>query len=55
MAQAAVYSAGWNVKINLGGMEDEIFVAEMRNKIGELEAQADGVLHECVELVNSKI
>jgi len=55
MAQAAVYSAGWNVKINLGGLEDEAFVTEMRQKIGELEAQADGVLQECVQLVNGKI
>lgn len=55
MAQAAVYSAGWNVKINLGGLDDEQFVAEMKQKIGELEAHADSVLHECVELVNAKI
>jgi len=55
MAQAAVHSAGWNVKINLGGLDDEAFVNEMKQKIGELEATSDGVLHECVDLVNAKI
>jgi len=55
MAHTAVHSAGWNVKINLGGLEDEAFVSEMRQKIGELEARADRVLQECVELVNARI
>jgi formiminotetrahydrofolate cyclodeaminase len=55
MAQTAVYSAGWNVKINLGGLDDVTFVAEMEHKIGELESRADGVLKECVEMVNAKI
>jgi glutamate formiminotransferase/formiminotetrahydrofolate cyclodeaminase len=55
MAQAAVFSAGWNVKINLGGLEDGQFVAEMKQKIGELETQADSVLTECVAFVNAKI
>jgi len=55
MAQTAVYSAGWNVKINLGGLEDVTFVAEMEHKIGELEGRADSVLKECVEMVNAKI
>jgi glutamate formiminotransferase/formiminotetrahydrofolate cyclodeaminase len=55
MAQTAVYSAGWNVKINLVGLEDEQFVAEMKQKIGELEAHADSVLKECVEMVDAKI
>ena len=55
MAHTAVHSAGWNVRINLGGLEDEAFVADMRQKTGELESRADSVLHECVELVNAKI
>ncbi len=55
MAQAAVHSAGWNVKINLGGLDDEAFVTEMQQRIGELEARADGVLKECVDSVNAKI
>ncbi len=55
MAHSAVYSAGWNVKINLGGLDDHTFVADMEHKIGELEAHADSVLQECVEAVNSKI
>jgi len=54
MAHTAVFSAGWNVKINLGGLEDGQFVAEMRQKIGELEAHADSVLKECVGLVDAK-
>ncbi len=55
MAHTAVHSAGWNVKINLGGFEDHTFVADMEHKIGELEAYADSVLQECIDLVNSKI
>ena len=40
MARTAVLGALLNVKINLGSIKDESFVAELAAKVAELEAQA---------------
>ena len=40
MARTAVIGALFNVKINLGSIKDEAFVAELAAKVAELEAQA---------------
>ena len=40
LARTAVLSALLNVKINLGSIKDEAFVAQMAAKVETLEAQA---------------
>lgn len=40
MARTAVIGALFNVKINLGSIKDEVFVAELAAKVAELEKQA---------------
>ena len=40
MARTAVLAAGLNVKINLGGIKDEEFVASMTKEITEIEENA---------------
>lgn len=40
MARTAILSALYNVKINLGSIKDEVFVAEMKEKVARLETLA---------------
>lgn len=51
MARTAVLSALMNVKINLGSIKDENFVAEMTKEVNELEAAALKVEKEILDLV----
>lgn len=51
MARTAVLSALMNVKINLGSIKDEAFVANMTQEVNELETAAIKVEKEILDLV----
>ncbi len=55
MAKAAIEGALYNVKINIGGFEDEAFVAEMRTGIDELQGKSSRLADEIKNAVESKI
>jgi glutamate formiminotransferase/formiminotetrahydrofolate cyclodeaminase len=55
MAHAAVGGAVMNVRINLGGIEDAAFVADMRARCTDLETRARTLLDETLAVVQSRI
>ncbi len=55
MAKAALDGAIYNVKINIGGFEDQSFVEEMQSRSGELLGKSDLLAKEIKNIVESKI
>jgi len=55
MAKAAVEGAIYNVKINIGGFEDQDFVDEMTKKVGEIKTASDKLADEIRNIVEGKI
>jgi len=55
MAHAGVGGACLNVLINLPGIEDEVFVAEMKAEVARIEAEAKKLLDETLAVVLEKI
>jgi len=55
MAKAAIEGAIYNVKINIGGFEDQAFVDEMTQKAGKIIKASDILAEEVKKIVESKI
>jgi glutamate formiminotransferase/formiminotetrahydrofolate cyclodeaminase len=54
-ARAAVRGAGYNVRINLGGLHDQAYRAEALARVAELEARAEVLERETLALVDTRI
>ncbi|MCD6299364.1 MAG: cyclodeaminase/cyclohydrolase family protein [Thermoplasmata archaeon] len=55
LAHASLNAALLNVRINLSGINDDAFRAEMEKKVEMLEKRADGKLKEAVRIVDGQI
>lgn len=55
MARAAVFGAGLNVKINLPGISDKAFVADLSSRVKILMEEAHQMQDNVLEIVNRKI
>jgi glutamate formiminotransferase/formiminotetrahydrofolate cyclodeaminase len=55
MGQAAVLGATLNVRINLGGIEDATFVADMRARCDDLEGRARAMCEETLATVRARM
>ena len=55
MAKAGLEGAIYNVKINTGSFEDKEFVAEMKQKAGDLQEKSDKLASEIKQIVESKL
>jgi glutamate formiminotransferase/formiminotetrahydrofolate cyclodeaminase len=55
MAHAAIMGAGYNVKINLGSIEDEKFVKETKKTLEEIENKAESLNQEVKRMVEGKL
>lgn len=55
MAQAAMWSAIYNVRINLGSIKDADFVADMTGKVAGIVARSEVLMTQLVETANVKI
>ncbi len=54
-ARTAVLGALYNVKINLGSIKDEEFVAKVSGEVAEIEKQALAIEAEIISIANSKL
>lgn len=54
-ARTAVLGALYNVKINLGSIKDEDFVAKVNSEIAEIEKQAIAIEAEIIAIANGKV
>ena len=55
MAQAAILGAGYNVKINLGSLEDQSFVEKIKNALQEIERQGESISQEVKRIVEERL
>ncbi len=55
MAQAAILGAGYNVKINLGSIEDKEFVEETKRTLETIEKSAESLSREVKRVVEEKL
>lgn len=55
VARAAAFAAAYNVRINLGSVRDEAFVAGCREEVTSLLAEIDRVVSVCDRLVMAKL
>jgi formiminotetrahydrofolate cyclodeaminase len=55
MARAAAHGAALNVRINLGGLKDESYVAETQRKLAATENKISELYHSITKLVEEKI
>jgi formiminotetrahydrofolate cyclodeaminase len=55
MAQAAMWSAIYNVRINLGSIKDVNFVADMKTKVESIIMRSEVLMDQLVKTANEKI
>ncbi len=55
MAEAAMWSAIYNVRINLGSIKDADFVAAMINRVEDLIVQSEALMAQLVKVADEKI
>ncbi len=55
LGEAAVVGAALNVKINLGSIRDEAYVAAARAELADIEIEAAQLRYEAIEITQSKI
>ncbi|SFL57214.1 cyclodeaminase/cyclohydrolase family protein [Pelosinus propionicus] len=55
MAEAAMWSAIYNVRINLGSIKDDDFVAEMASRVETMVARSEVLMDQLVKTANEKI
>lgn len=55
LAQAAIWSAVYNVRINLSSIQDTYFVADMQKKVEEIIKSSEIELSQLIESANEKI
>lgn len=55
LAKAAIDGAGYNVRINLSSIKDDIFVSEIRNKLDNLNQETSALSEEIRRIVEGKL
>lgn len=55
MAEAAMWSAIYNVRINLGSIKDADFVADMKSRVDDIVARSEVLMDQLVKTANEKI